>query len=252
MSGRTVCGRPSSPAAGSHRRAAHQGASPIARRIAARVRSSAAASPSSRPATPPPEARLCSSKATSAGSRSGGQVAGRARAGAPRPRARRASGGRPPRRRRAAAPGRASYSTDAVVTKQPPGKTPSRRWLDPRVDDRLEPRRAPGADRSAGTPDRVGEPLDGGGEHRALHRLLVAEAPDQAALAHRELAGEPPDRDALEPLDGGEVDGRLDGGGPAVGDVGGGSARHVADYTERTIVLYNSRLGNRREDGRCD
>src|SRR4051794_25967150 len=95
--------------------------------MAAWVRSSAASSPVMRAATLPPEARLCSSKATSFGSRSGGR--------SPASRALRASAASTPSQRFTTArtsscsgPGRASYSTDAVVTKHPPGNTPSRRW----------------------------------------------------------------------------------------------------------------------------
>ena len=98
--------------------------------------------------------------------------------------------------------------------------------LDPGVDDRREPG-SPGAASRAGRQTSSVKRSHGGGEDGALQRLLVAEAPDQAALAHRELAGEAADGEALEALDRGEVDGGGDRVGAAVGDVGGGAAGHA-------------------------
>ena len=169
---------------------------------------------------------------------------------APPPPARRASAGPRPRTSSCSAPGRASYSTDAVVTKHPPGKTPSRRWAI-HASTIASRRGRPAGRRRRREPDRRREPPHGGREHGALERLLVAEAPDQPALAHRELAGEAPDRDALEPLDAREVDRGGHRGRAAVGDVGGGAARHDRHDTGRTIVRYNSGH-SKRGRGRCD
>ena len=209
-----------------------QPGSPIARRIARRVRSSAPASPIRRPATLPPDARLCSSNATSAGLTVPGQIAGCpcvARLGLEH--------GEPA----------ADGVRDVVVERPGPrvvldrrggdeasaGEHPRPEMLDPGIDHGLEPRE-PALNPLGRPPDRIGEPLDRCLQHRSLHRLLVAEAADQTALAHPELAGQPPDRDALESLDRSEVDGRLDRRGTTVGDVGGGAAGHFGSEVYST------------------
>ena len=55
----------------------------------------------------------------------------------------------------------------------------------------------------------VDEAPAGGVDRRQLQLLLGAEVGEQAALAHAQLGRQAPDRQALEPFDGGQVGGRL-------------------------------------------
>ena len=172
---------------------------------------------------------------------------GRGRPEGRRPRARvRASASSTASQRRTAAatsscraPGRASYSTDAVVTKQPPGKTPSRRWAI-QASTIASRRGRPGSARAAGRQTASVKRATAAASTARCSASLSPKRPISPLLLIVEIAGEAADRDALETLDGREVDGGGDGDRAAVGDVGGGAARHAARYTSRTIVLYNS------------
>ncbi len=108
--------------------------------------------------------------------------------------------------------------------------------VDPGVDDGGE-LRASWRGEARGLPDVLAEAVDRGAQTRALQRLLAAEAADESALAHAEVGGESPDGEALEALDGGDVDRCLHGELAAACDIGGGAARHHGQYTERTVVL---------------
>ena len=60
----------------------------------------------------------------------------------------------------------------------------------------------------------------------ACSSSLLPNSPVQAALRHRDLVGEAPDREALEPVDRGAAQRHVEDLGPGVGDGGGGAARH--------------------------
>jgi hypothetical protein len=87
-----------------------------------------------------------------------------------------------------------------------PGKAPVAGVLEPGLEQRPQPaesgRELQGRLDHGGDEDGAGRPDRG-----ELELLLGAEVGDQAALADRELGGQPPDGDAFEALDGGDVDG---------------------------------------------
>jgi hypothetical protein len=90
--------------------------------------------------------------------------------------------------------------------KQPPGNARPLRVVDPPVEQRAEPSH-PGRLRHGGQHDGLGEDRPRGADRGQLQRLLRPEVREQAALADRQLLGEPADRDAVQPLDRREVDG---------------------------------------------
>jgi hypothetical protein len=91
------------------------------------------------------------------------------------------------------------------------------------------------ADRALGHP--LPEPVGGLGDGGQLQGLLGAEVPDHAGLAHAEVGGEPADRDALQPVDGGQREGPVDDAGPGGGGLDDGLAgAHRPSLTYRSFA----------------
>ena len=97
-------------------------------------------------------------------------------------------------------------------------------------------RGSPGSRSRDRLPDLAREVLDPRLEGRGLKLLLAAEQAEEAALAHRELVGEPPDRQPLEAVDRCAAHRDVQHLGARVGDGGGGATGHVDHDTVRTIV----------------
>ncbi len=107
-----------------------------------------------------------------------------------------------------------SISAATDEKKQPPGKT---RALDVRQEqlaERLQPLQAGGL-RQRGDDDLRRVDVVGGVDRRELELLLRAEVREEAALAHPDVLRQAPDREPVEPFDGGQPGGGLEDGGPA-------------------------------------
>ena len=83
---------------------------------------------------------------------------------------------------------------------------------------------------------RGAEALGGGGDRRQLQLLLGAEVGEEAALAHPQLGGEAADRQPLQPLDRGEVDGAVEDRGAGLGALGRGWPPLTGYKKARTFV----------------
>ena len=96
---------------------------------------------------------------------------------------------------------------------------------DPRVGYRPQPRQ-PRLLAGRAVPDLAAEDVGRLLQRRHLQRLLRPEVADDPGLRHVELAGQPPDRQALEPFERGDVDRAGDDRLAGLLGFGGGSAGH--------------------------
>ena len=108
---------------------------------------------------------------------------------------------------------------------------------EPRVGDGQQPRAA----RRGGLrplPDLAAVDLARRAQRGQLQLLLGAEVAEHAALAHLQVGGQAPDRQALQPFERGEVDGALEDRGPGAGGIGGGAAGHTsANLSVRSVAI---------------
>ena len=109
------------------------------------------------------------------------------------------------RSRRAPAPAATRAPTITAAKKHPPANTRDSLYASQFSSSASRRARPRGTSRAGVTTARR-EDLAGGGDRRELQLLLRAEQRDHSALAHRRLGRERADREALEPVDRGEVD----------------------------------------------
>ena len=142
-------------------------------------------------------------------------------------------------------PGRVPISSAAATKKQPPGKYAALQVVEERLAHRHQLGQARRS-RQGGLRDFFGEDPAGLLHGGQLEFLLGAEVRVQAALAHADRRGQVPDRQALQPVDGGQRGGGAQdraagafpvGAGPPLRTIAllHGAAHHV-DKIARPIV----------------